>query len=97
MQLTTVKPSEERNYSERSRVNSWSGYTLIIPHLAIPYNVKMISYPTHFRDANYNDIPYDGFPVSWRVSIYGFCFQQQQQLLIVKHRAEKFWDIPGGG
>lgn len=52
--------------------------------------------PSHFRDTNYNVVPYDGSPVTWRVSVYG-CWVVNQKLLMVKHEDEKYWDIPGGG
>jgi 8-oxo-dGTP pyrophosphatase MutT (NUDIX family) len=52
--------------------------------------------PTHFRDANYNEIPYDGSPISWRVSIYGISIKDGT-LLVIKNKEEKYYDIPGGG
>lgn len=56
----------------------------------------MVNLPTHFRDANYNSVPYDGSEVQWRVSIYGICIQDDK-LLLIKNRDEKYYDIPGGG
>lgn len=53
--------------------------------------------PSTFRDANYNPVPYDGSPVRWRVSIYGISLDSKQNILLVKHVGEKFWDVPGGG
>lgn len=56
----------------------------------------MVTIPSTFRDANFNEIPYDGSPVQWRVSIYGLCIIENS-LLIIKNRKEKFYDVPGGG
>lgn len=52
--------------------------------------------PFHFRDANYNEVAYDGSPVQWRVSIYGV-YIQDSKLLVIKNKEEPFHDIPGGG
>lgn len=56
----------------------------------------MIDIPKNFRDSNYNIVPYDGSPVQWRISIYGLVIQDDA-LLLVHHKNEKFYDIPGGG
>lgn len=56
----------------------------------------MTTLPTHFRNANYELVPYDGSPVSWRVSIYGLVIENNS-LLIIKNADEKYYDIPGGG
>lgn len=52
--------------------------------------------PEIFRDSNYEDVPYDGSPVTWRVSVYGMCLIDDA-LLLVNHKDEKLYDIPGGG
>jgi 8-oxo-dGTP diphosphatase len=52
--------------------------------------------PTHFRDANYQEVPYDGSPILWRVSIYGI-YIKDGKLLVIKNKEEKYYDIPGGG
>ncbi|MEX0896005.1 MAG: NUDIX domain-containing protein [Patescibacteria group bacterium] len=52
--------------------------------------------PENFRDSNYELVPYDGSAVSWRVSLYGVCIIDEQ-LLLIKHKDEKFYDVPGGG
>jgi len=56
----------------------------------------MKTIPEYFRNANYEMVKYDGSPVSWRISIYGFVVENNS-VLVVKHKDEKFWDIPGGG
>lgn len=56
----------------------------------------MTNIPDTFRDANYQPIKYDGSPIAWRVSLYGIHLQEYK-ILLVKHRDEKFWDVPGGG
>jgi len=56
----------------------------------------MMHIPDSFRNANYEFVPYDGSPVSWRISIYGIHIVDEE-LLIIKQINEKYWDIPGGG
>lgn len=56
----------------------------------------MAKIPSVFRNSNYEDVPYDGSPVTWRVSIYGVCIVHDA-ILLVNHRDEKLHDIPGGG
>lgn len=56
----------------------------------------MASIPSEFRNSNYEMVPYDGSPVHWRISAYGICIIDDQ-LLLVHHKDEKFYDIPGGG
>lgn len=48
-----------------------------------------------FRDANLKPVPYDGSPVSWRVSAYAVVLQQEA-ILLVRHSGEEFYDLPGG-
>lgn len=49
-----------------------------------------------FRNADQEPIPYDGTPVSWRVSAYALVLQNEK-LLIIKNRKEKLHDMIGGG
>lgn len=56
----------------------------------------MATIPSVFRNSNYEDVPYDGSPVSWRISVYGVCIQDEK-ILLVNHKDERLYDIPGGG
>lgn len=56
----------------------------------------MVTIPTVFRNSNYEDVPYDGSPVTWRISVYGLLLKNASALL-VHHKDEKLFDIPGGG
>lgn len=49
-----------------------------------------------FLDANQDPVEYDGSPLSWRVSAY-VLVQKEDQLLIIKNKREKLYDIIGGG
>ncbi|HYD35718.1 MAG TPA: NUDIX hydrolase [Vitreimonas sp.] len=49
-----------------------------------------------FHNANQEVVPYDGSPLSWRVSAYAVIVKNGQ-LLIIKNRKEKMFDIVGGG
>lgn len=49
-----------------------------------------------FVDANRKAVPYDGSPVTWRVSAYSI-ITQNHQLLLAKSRLENFYDVIGGG
>jgi 8-oxo-dGTP pyrophosphatase MutT (NUDIX family) len=49
-----------------------------------------------FKNADEEAIPYDGSPLTWRVSAYVLVIQNNQ-LLVVKDTTEKLYDIPGGG
>lgn len=49
-----------------------------------------------FVDANQEPVPYDGSPLTWRISAYAIVVKDSQ-LLIIKHAQEKLQDIPGGG
>lgn len=49
-----------------------------------------------FKDADKNIVGYDGSPVSIRLSAYAVVINEAQ-VLIVKNRSEKLFDIPGGG
>lgn len=56
----------------------------------------MVTIPAVFRDSNYEDVPYDGSPVTWRISVYGLLVKDNA-VLLVHHKDEKLYDIPGGG
>lgn len=49
-----------------------------------------------FRDADQVPTPYDGSPISWRVSAYALVVKGEE-LLIIKNRLEKLHDVIGGG
>lgn len=49
-----------------------------------------------FHDADGEVVPYDGSPLTWRVSVYGFIIHNHT-LLLHKNQDEKLYDIPGGG
>jgi 8-oxo-dGTP pyrophosphatase MutT (NUDIX family) len=49
-----------------------------------------------FTDANQEPVPYDGSPVSWRVSAYALVVKDGR-LLVIKNKLEKLGDVPGGG
>lgn len=49
-----------------------------------------------FTDADQEVVAYDGSPVDWRNSAYAFVVESGQ-ILLVKNRLEKLYDIPGGG
>lgn len=48
-----------------------------------------------FRNCNAEPVPYDGSPVTWRISAYALVYQDQK-ILLVKNKLEKFYDVPGG-
>jgi 8-oxo-dGTP pyrophosphatase MutT (NUDIX family) len=52
--------------------------------------------PQKFINANHEMVDYDGSPVEWRVSVYGLVIENDS-LLVLKNKNEKFWDVPGGG
>lgn len=56
----------------------------------------MATIPTIFRNSNYEDVPYNGSPITWRISVYGICIVENK-LLLVNHKDEKLYDVPGGG
>jgi 8-oxo-dGTP pyrophosphatase MutT (NUDIX family) len=56
----------------------------------------MVEIPKIFRNSNYEDVPYDGSEVRWRISIYGLCVIDNN-ILLVHHKDEKLFDVPGGG
>ncbi len=56
----------------------------------------MSTIPATFRDTNYEPIPYDGSPIGFRLSVYGV-FVHEGKVLLVHHRDDIYWDIPGGG
>lgn len=49
-----------------------------------------------FLNADQETVQYDGSPISWRVSAY-VIIRQNSQVLIIKNRTEKLYDIIGGG
>lgn len=49
-----------------------------------------------FVNANREPVPYDGSPITWRVSAYSLIVKEGQ-LLLAKSRLEKFYDVIGGG
>jgi 8-oxo-dGTP pyrophosphatase MutT (NUDIX family) len=49
-----------------------------------------------FFNADQEPVVYDGSPVNWRVSAY-VIVRQDDQILIIKNRREKLYDIVGGG
>lgn len=49
-----------------------------------------------FTNADQEIVEYDGSPLIWRVSAY-VLIVQNDQLLILKNRTEKLYDVPGGG
>lgn len=49
-----------------------------------------------FYNSDNEIIPYDGSPMTWRVSVYTVVIENQQ-ILIAKNRLEKFHDVLGGG
>lgn len=65
----------------------------MFPHGIVAF---VATIPKIFRDSNYQDVPYDGSPVTWRVSVYGVCIVDEK-ILLVNHQDEKLHDIPGGG
>ena len=68
------------------------------PELTSDESIEMslTDIPKTFRDANYNEIPYDGSQVEWRVSAYAVVIENSK-LLVIKSDQENFFDIPGGG
>lgn len=49
-----------------------------------------------FTDANGKVVPYDGSPLSWRISAYSVIIENNQVFLI-KSKDEELYDLPGGG
>ena len=49
-----------------------------------------------FRNADQQYVPYDGSPVSWRVSAYAIVIKDES-VLIIKNRKEVLHDVIGGG
>lgn len=49
-----------------------------------------------FTDANLVTVPYDGSPITWRISAYVVCIQNDS-VLLVRHKGEQYFDVPGGG
>ncbi len=49
-----------------------------------------------YHNADGEIVPYDGSPLSWRVSAY-VLIVKDGKLLIIKNKREKLYDIPGGG
>ncbi len=49
-----------------------------------------------FHDCDENEVEYDGSPLSWRISAYAVIIKDDQ-ILILKNRSEKLFDVPGGG
>lgn len=64
----------------------------------VGYNADMTSsfFDRVFRDANLKPVPYDGSPVSWRISAYAIVLRGDS-ILLVRHQGESFFDVPGGG
>lgn len=48
-----------------------------------------------FVDSNGEAVPYDGSPVSWRVSAYAVIVENRQVLLI-RSKADRLYDVVGG-
>lgn len=49
-----------------------------------------------FRDADEEIVKYDNSPLKWRVSAYALVIREQE-VLIIKNKKEKFYDVIGGG
>lgn len=49
-----------------------------------------------FRNADNEEVAYDGSSLSWRVSVYAV-IAKDNEVLLIKNREEKLFDIPGGG
>ncbi len=49
-----------------------------------------------FLNSEQKIIPYDGSPLSWRVSVYALV-RKGNEVLIIKGKQEKMYDITGGG
>jgi 8-oxo-dGTP pyrophosphatase MutT (NUDIX family) len=49
-----------------------------------------------FSDANQEPVQYDGSPLTWRVSVYALV-KRDGEILIIKNKREKLYDIVGGG
>lgn len=48
-----------------------------------------------FTNPNQEIVPYDGSPVTWRISAYALV-QRENEILIIKNQTEKLHDIVGG-
>lgn len=53
------------------------------------------SFSFKFVDANEEVVPYDGSPITWRVGAYVLVINNDE-LLIVKSKRGKFYDVVGG-
>lgn len=49
-----------------------------------------------FRNSNQEIVEYDGSPVTWRISVY-VLVRKGNELLMVKNKEEKLYDVIGGG
>lgn len=49
-----------------------------------------------FTDSDGNKIPYDGSPLTWRVSAYAVIIENKK-IFLVRSKLEKLFDVPGGG
>lgn len=49
-----------------------------------------------FTNANDEVVPYDGSPVSWRVSAYAIIIEDRRVLLI-RSKVDRLYDVVGGG
>jgi len=49
-----------------------------------------------FTNADQEVVPYDGSPISWRVSAY-VIVEEDGEILLIKNKTEKLYDIVGGG
>lgn len=58
--------------------------------------IQEATFPHTFIDANEDVIPYDGSTITWRVGAYVFVIKNDE-LLIVKSKRGKFYDVVGGG
>lgn len=52
--------------------------------------------PSHFRNSEEQQVPYDGSPVTWRISAYALVMENDS-LLLIKNKDESLYDVPGGG
>lgn len=58
--------------------------------------MKNPAFPHTFIDANEDVVPYDGSPITWRIGAYVLVIKNDE-LLIVKSKRGKFYDVVGGG
>jgi ADP-ribose pyrophosphatase YjhB (NUDIX family) len=54
------------------------------------------SFASKFFDGNNQPVQYDGSVIEWRISVYGVCVRDGK-LLVIKHQADDYHDLPGGG